>query len=46
MPLEHGRRLAELFPNSRLVEIPDSYTLVPVDQPVLLATQLREFVTG
>jgi pimeloyl-ACP methyl ester carboxylesterase len=46
MPLEHGRRLAELFPNSRLVEIPDSYTLVPVDQPVLLATQLREFLTG
>jgi pimeloyl-ACP methyl ester carboxylesterase len=45
MPPEHGRRLAELFPNSRLVEIPDSYTLVPEDQPALLALQLRQFMS-
>jgi pimeloyl-ACP methyl ester carboxylesterase len=46
MPPEHGRRLAELFPDSRLVEIPDSYTLVPIDQPTQLATTLREFVSS
>jgi pimeloyl-ACP methyl ester carboxylesterase len=45
MPPEHGRRLAELFPKSRLVEIPDSYTLVPEDQPALLALQLRQFMS-
>jgi pimeloyl-ACP methyl ester carboxylesterase len=43
MPLEHGRRLADLLPQSRLVEIPDSYTLIPLDQPTLLATAIREF---
>jgi pimeloyl-ACP methyl ester carboxylesterase len=44
MPLEHGRRLAELFPQSRLVQIADSYTLVPEDQPALLASHLRQFI--
>jgi pimeloyl-ACP methyl ester carboxylesterase len=44
MPPEHGRRLAELFPNSRLVEIADSYTLIPEDQPLALAGAIREFV--
>jgi pimeloyl-ACP methyl ester carboxylesterase len=44
MPPEHGRRLAELFPNSRLVEIADSYTLIPEDQPALLASHLRQFI--
>ena len=46
MPLEHGRRLAETFPNGRLVEIADSYTLVPEDQPIELAGHIREFVTA
>jgi pimeloyl-ACP methyl ester carboxylesterase len=46
MPPEHGRRLAELFPNSRLVEIPDSYTLVAEDQPALLTSHLRQFISG
>jgi pimeloyl-ACP methyl ester carboxylesterase len=45
MPPEHGRRLARLFPDSRLVEIPDSYTLVPEDQPAALASQLRRFIS-
>ena len=36
-------RFAALFPDSRLVEIPDSYTLVPIDQPQALAAALREF---
>jgi pimeloyl-ACP methyl ester carboxylesterase len=44
MPPEHGRRLAELFPNSQLVEIADSYTLIPEDQPALLAAHLRQFI--
>ena len=37
MPREHGRRLAELLPQGRLVEIADSYTLIPEDQPQVLA---------
>jgi pimeloyl-ACP methyl ester carboxylesterase len=43
MPLEHGRRLAELLPHGRLVEIDDSYTLIPLDQPTRLAQAIREF---
>lgn len=46
MPREHGRRLAELFPRGRHVEISDSYTLVPEDQPAELAAHIREFVLG
>jgi pimeloyl-ACP methyl ester carboxylesterase len=41
---EHGRRLAELLPDARLVEIDDSYTLIPEDQPGELARSIREFV--
>jgi pimeloyl-ACP methyl ester carboxylesterase len=44
MPPEHGRRLAELLPQGRLVEIADSYTLIPLDQPGELAGAMREFV--
>jgi pimeloyl-ACP methyl ester carboxylesterase len=44
MPPEHGRRLAELLPQGRLVEVDDSYTLIPVDQPTLVAHHVREFV--
>jgi pimeloyl-ACP methyl ester carboxylesterase len=44
MPPEHGRRLAELLPQGRLVEVDDSYTLIPVDQPAVLARHIREFV--
>ena len=44
MPPEHGRRLADLLPDARLVEIPDSYTLVPLDQPAELAKQISAFV--
>jgi pimeloyl-ACP methyl ester carboxylesterase len=40
----HGRRLAELLPAARLVEIPDSYTLIMRDQPVAFARVIREFV--
>jgi pimeloyl-ACP methyl ester carboxylesterase len=44
MPREHGRRLAELLPQGRLVEIEDSRTLVAEDQPERLAKELRAFV--
>ena len=44
MPPEHGRRLAELLPRGQLVEISDSYTLIPEDQPAELARALRTFL--
>jgi pimeloyl-ACP methyl ester carboxylesterase len=44
MPRDHGRRLAELLPKGRLVEIPDSYTLIPEDQPEQLTAHIREFI--
>jgi len=43
MPAEHGRRLAEVLPLGRLVEVADSYTLIPLDQPARLAQVIREF---
>ena len=43
MPNEEGRKLASDFPDARLVEIADSYTLIPIDQPVELAAAIREF---
>ena len=43
MPPEHGRRLAELLPQGRLVEVEDSYTLIPLDQPASFAGAIREF---
>jgi pimeloyl-ACP methyl ester carboxylesterase len=46
MPPEHGRRLAELLPQGRLVEVPDSYTLIALDQPGRLAELIRDFVRG
>jgi pimeloyl-ACP methyl ester carboxylesterase len=41
---DHGRRLADLLPHARLVEIPDSYTLIMRDQPEAFARTVREFV--
>ncbi len=43
MPPEHGRRLAELLPRAQLVEVPDSYSLIPLDDPARLASAIREF---
>lgn len=43
MPPEHGRRLAALLPHGRLVEVDDSYTLIPLDQPEKLARLIRDF---
>lgn len=44
MPPEHGRRFAELLPNGRLIEIADSYTLIPLDQPDELARAIHQFI--
>jgi pimeloyl-ACP methyl ester carboxylesterase len=44
MPPAHGRRLADLLPQGRLVEIADSYTLIPLDQPAWLAEVIARFV--
>jgi pimeloyl-ACP methyl ester carboxylesterase len=44
MPVEHAHRLLDLFENARLVEIPDSYTFIPEDNPQALTTAIRDFV--
>ena len=44
MPAEHGRRLADLVPQGRYVEVADSRTLVPIDQPRVLAGLVRDFI--
>ena len=44
MPIECGHRLAASFPNSRFVQIADSGTLIPLDQPQLLARAISAFV--
>jgi pimeloyl-ACP methyl ester carboxylesterase len=42
MPPEHGRRLADLLPQGRLVELDGTATLIPLDQPAALATAIRD----
>ena len=44
MPRAHGPRLAALFPKAQLVEVDNSYTVVPMDRPELLAVELTRFV--
>ncbi|QWF76665.1 alpha/beta fold hydrolase [Amycolatopsis sp. CA-230715] len=44
MPAGHGRRLADLLPQGKLVEIADSATLIPEDQPERLAEALTRFL--
>jgi pimeloyl-ACP methyl ester carboxylesterase len=41
-PLDHARRLAAIFPDARLVEVPDSWTFVSLDQPERLAALIRD----
>lgn len=43
MPNEEGRRLAAAFPDARYVELPDCFTLIPIDQPERLAAEIRQF---
>lgn len=44
MPLEHGARLAELFPDGRLVEVEDSWTLMPEDRPDAIVEHVTAFL--
>ncbi|WP_067465255.1 alpha/beta fold hydrolase [Nocardia amamiensis] len=44
MPREHGRRLAELIPRGRLVEIDDAYVLSMLDQPAAVAEAMSAFL--
>lgn len=44
MPIEHGRRLSRLFPHATLVELDDTYTLVPIDRPDRLSAAIDAFV--
>jgi pimeloyl-ACP methyl ester carboxylesterase len=46
MPIQAGRRLAASFPHSRFVEIPDSRTLIPIDQPRALAGAIATFISN
>jgi pimeloyl-ACP methyl ester carboxylesterase len=40
-PLEHARRLATIFPDARVVEVPGSRTFISLDQPERLAALIR-----
>lgn len=44
MPLAHADRLVELYPDATKVIVDDSWTLVPEDQPEVMAEALRAFV--
>jgi pimeloyl-ACP methyl ester carboxylesterase len=47
MPPEHADRLAALLPKAGdVVWVDDSYTLVPLDQPLVLARAIGDFVGG
>ncbi|QRY61027.1 alpha/beta fold hydrolase [Gordonia sp. PDNC005] len=46
MPVEHARRMADEFSNAKLVEVDDSWTLLPLDQPERVAVELDLFVTA
>ncbi len=43
-PLKYAERLTAETPNASLVEIPDSRTFVPMDQPQRLADEIAKFV--
>lgn len=43
MPPEHGRRLAAIIPDARHLELDDTYTLMPLDQPDAVADQISSF---
>lgn len=45
-PLKYAERLAGEVPDSRLVQIPDACTFVPLDQPRRLADEIAGFVSG
>ncbi len=42
-PIEYAERLAAAASNARIVQIPDSKTFVPLDQPQRLADEIAAF---
>lgn len=42
-PIRLGRRLAGLLPDARLVEVEDTYTFIPEDQPEALVRHVVDF---
>jgi pimeloyl-ACP methyl ester carboxylesterase len=42
--IEDGRRLADLIPDSKLVEVPGAKTFLPLDRPEELATEVAGFI--
>jgi len=45
-PLKTAEKLAAEAGNARIVQIPDSRTFVPIDQPQRLADEIAKFVAG
>ena len=43
-PRDHGRRLVDLLPQGRLVEVDDAYVLIMLDQPERTAELITEFL--
>jgi pimeloyl-ACP methyl ester carboxylesterase len=46
MPRSHGARLADLLPQGRLIEVDDCSVLMPLDQPIRLANEIRAFANS
>ena len=46
MPPAHAERLSSHFENADLVWVDDSRTLIPIDQPQVLARHLEQFLQG
>lgn len=44
-PFAHAQRWAQLLPDAKLVEVPDSYTFVSEDQPELMVREIETFAT-
>jgi pimeloyl-ACP methyl ester carboxylesterase len=44
MPVEHGRRLAELLPAGRYAEVPGAYVLSMLDEPETVAREISRFL--
>lgn len=43
-PFAHAERLAALLPDARLVEIPDAWAFIPLDQPAATAHAIAAFL--
>jgi pimeloyl-ACP methyl ester carboxylesterase len=43
-PPDHARRLGAIFPDARVEQVADSYSLLPADQPARLAELITSFV--